>query len=67
MDDFLTKMFNLLPESWRPYVVLFLIVAYVATKWRSNRKSAIMRVHAPKGFVLEPKTGAFSKIVDFLF
>lgn len=66
MDEFLTKMFNLLPESWRPYVVLFLIVAYVATKWRSNRKSALMAVHAPKA-IMEGRPGMLTRIVDFLF
>lgn len=69
MDDFLTKMFNTLPVSWQPYVVLFLIVAYVVTKWRSNLKSDELN-DRPKSLTCCSETGEknfFGKMVEFMF
>lgn len=63
MGDYLTQLFSLLPAAWQPYVVLFLIVAYVVTKWRSNNKTNLLSAaKAPKAEI-----GMFGKIVDFLF
>lgn len=66
MDATLTQLFNLLPVAWRPYVVLFLIVAYVVTKWRSVQKSAQLK-QQPKGGFTPKRLGAVAIVVDFLF
>ena len=67
MDAALTQLFNLLPVAWQPYVVLFLIAAYVITKWRSAQKSA--KINETKGILCEQsmKPNKFAMVIDFLF
>lgn len=38
--DPVKQLVDLLPEAWKPYVILGLIIAYVVTKWRSSSKTA---------------------------
>ena len=76
MDEGLQYLFNLLPASWQPYVVLLLIVAYVVTKYRSEMKTKLLNVHhynpGTEGFerkdlgMIQPQ-GIFKKVVNFLF
>ena len=40
MDDFVTQLFSYVPEKWRPYLAILLLVLYVVTKIRSHIKSA---------------------------
>ena len=65
MDTTVHYLFNLLPATWQPYVVLVLLAAYLITKWRSAQKSAIMnKPDAPKGI---EKRSTLSYIMEFVF
>jgi len=39
MDEIVSSLFNFIPETWRPYVAILLLVLYVITKARSVAKS----------------------------
>lgn len=65
MDAYIQSLFAMLPLAWQPYVVLFLIVAYVVTKWRSNKKSNVIAAQ-PQAKDLHT-VGYFGKIVNFMF
>jgi len=39
MDSVIKSLFELIPEPWRPYVALALLILYVVTKARSAAKN----------------------------
>lgn len=63
MDSVLSGLLAMLPVTWQPYVIVFLIVAYVVTKWRSNKKSAQLKAQKSVG----RPVGMFESVVEFLF
>lgn len=76
MDSTIQYLYSLLPDQWKPYVVLVLLVLYVVTKLRSHQKSAeLMKKNAflsatatQKEFLPEiADQGFFSKIIDVIF
>lgn len=44
MDSLITQLFNYIPESWRPYVAIVLLLAYFLTKWGSMKKTQELNV-----------------------
>lgn len=76
VDSTLQYLFDLLPASWRPYVVLLLLVLYVITKWRSNQKTNFILSNPPlnpefPGCTWLSKSiakpiGIFNKILNFV-
>lgn len=65
MDTALTSLVGMLPTTWQPYAIAFLIVAYVITKLRSNQKSTVINTSiAPKEM---QKRSTFSYMMEFLF
>jgi len=39
MDGMMTKVLDWIPQTWRPYIAILLLVLYVVTKVRSMLKS----------------------------
>lgn len=65
MDAFLSGLIAMLPVGWQPYVIVLLIIAYVVTKWRSNKKTAF--INAQKTNKEIKKVGMVELAVNFLF
>ena len=40
MDDIIKSLFDFIPEPWRPYLAIALLILYVVTKARSAAKSS---------------------------
>lgn len=75
MDALIRSVFNLIPEAWRPYVALALLILFVVTKARSAAKTKkitkLVMIVCPrpkegeKG-LLRP-TSKWDRLVDAIF